>query len=101
MPDPPTGTVTFLLTDIEGSTRLWEEHPEAMRPSLARHDALITTAALLTQSLSLWRELNQQGGIGACLIGFGGVAAARGKMEHASCLLGAGRRLLNTIAVME
>ena len=36
----PTGTVTFLFTDIEGSTRLWEEHPEAMRPALARHDAL-------------------------------------------------------------
>ena len=26
----PTGTVTFLLTDIEGSTRLWETVPEAM-----------------------------------------------------------------------
>src|SRR5207247_619569 len=34
------GTVTFLFTDIEGSTRLWEEHPEAMRAALARHDAL-------------------------------------------------------------
>src|SRR5437899_2693090 len=36
----PTGTVTFLFTDIEGSTRLWDQHPEAMRFSLARHDAL-------------------------------------------------------------
>jgi class 3 adenylate cyclase len=36
----PTGTVTFLLTDIEGSTRLWEEHPEAMEAVLARHDDL-------------------------------------------------------------
>ena len=36
----PTGTVTFLFTDIEGSTRLWEQHPEAMRAALARHDAL-------------------------------------------------------------
>ncbi len=40
MPELPTGPVTFLLTDIEGSTRLWEEHPEAMRESVARHDAL-------------------------------------------------------------
>src|SRR6185437_3855380 len=31
---------TFLFTDIEGSTRLWEEHPERMRAALARHDAL-------------------------------------------------------------
>jgi predicted ATPase/class 3 adenylate cyclase len=36
----PSGTVTFLFSDIEGSTRLWEQHPEAMRPALARHDAL-------------------------------------------------------------
>src|SRR5438034_1182683 len=30
MADLPTGTVTFLFTDIEGSTRLWEQHPRAM-----------------------------------------------------------------------
>jgi class 3 adenylate cyclase len=29
--DLPSGTVTFLFTDIEGSTCLWEEHPDAMR----------------------------------------------------------------------
>jgi predicted ATPase/class 3 adenylate cyclase len=40
----PSGTVTFLFTDIEGSTRLWEEHPEAMRLALARHDTLIRAA---------------------------------------------------------
>jgi class 3 adenylate cyclase len=44
MPALPTGTVTFLFTDIEGSTRLWEEHPEAMRVALARHDNLLHTA---------------------------------------------------------
>ncbi len=38
---PPTGTVTFLFTDIEGSTRLWEAQPETMRAALARHDALL------------------------------------------------------------
>jgi len=37
----PTGTVTFLFTDIEGSTKLWEAHPEEMRVALARHDALM------------------------------------------------------------
>jgi predicted ATPase/class 3 adenylate cyclase/DNA-binding CsgD family transcriptional regulator len=37
----PTGTVTFLLTDVEGSTRLWDQHREAMRAALAQHDLLI------------------------------------------------------------
>ena len=40
----PSGTVTFLFSDIEGSTRLWEEHPEAMRLALARHDELLRQA---------------------------------------------------------
>jgi predicted ATPase/class 3 adenylate cyclase len=37
----PTGTVTFLFTDVEGSTRLWEEAPEAMRAALVQHDAIV------------------------------------------------------------
>ena len=41
MADLPTGTVTFLMTDIEGSTALWEQHRDATRSALARHDALI------------------------------------------------------------
>src|ERR1700758_4310251 len=40
----PTGTVTFLFTDIEGSTSLWEQYPDAMRVALARHDALLRHA---------------------------------------------------------
>jgi predicted ATPase/class 3 adenylate cyclase len=40
----PSGTVTFLFTDIEGSTRLWEQQPEAMRIALARHDAILRHA---------------------------------------------------------
>jgi predicted ATPase/class 3 adenylate cyclase len=38
---PPTGTVTFLFTDIEGSTKLWERDAEAMQDALARHDAIL------------------------------------------------------------
>ncbi len=38
------GTVTFLFTDIEGSTKLWEQNPEAMRTALARHDAILRQA---------------------------------------------------------
>src|SRR5436190_10630638 len=34
-------TFTFLFTDIEGSTKLWEQYPEGMRDALARHDALL------------------------------------------------------------
>ena len=41
MSDLPTGTVTLLFTDIEGSTRLWEAHATAMRAALARHDTLL------------------------------------------------------------
>ncbi len=37
----PSGTVTFVFTDIEGSTRLWQEHPEAMKGALARHDVIV------------------------------------------------------------
>ena len=44
MSELPSGTVTFLFTDLEGSTRLWEEHPEAMRPALARHDTILRDA---------------------------------------------------------
>jgi len=44
MADRPTGTITFLFTDIEGSTKLWERHPDAMKAALARHDALIKQA---------------------------------------------------------
>jgi hypothetical protein len=38
---PPTGTVTFLFTDIEGSTRLWERDSSAMQVALARHDEIL------------------------------------------------------------
>ncbi len=51
MPEPsrpgpllPTGTVTFLFTDIEGSTRLWEKQHAAMQLALAQHDAILRNA---------------------------------------------------------
>jgi predicted ATPase/class 3 adenylate cyclase len=44
MASPPTGTVTFLFTDIEGSTKLWEDNAPAMQAALARHDELLRLA---------------------------------------------------------
>src|SRR4051812_14346022 len=41
MADLPSGTVTFLFTDIEGSTARWEQRTVAMQAALARHDALL------------------------------------------------------------
>jgi serine/threonine protein kinase/class 3 adenylate cyclase len=41
---PPTGTVTFLFTDIEGSTKLWEQHPNRMRQVLERHNEILRSA---------------------------------------------------------
>ena len=44
MPDLPSGTVTFLFTDIEGSTALWERDPVAMVIAVARHLTLLWAA---------------------------------------------------------
>jgi class 3 adenylate cyclase len=40
----PTGTVTFLFTDIVGSTQLWEQHPQEVPGALTHHDTLLRTA---------------------------------------------------------
>ncbi len=40
----PTGTVTFLFTDVEGSTRMWERYPEAMTAVLQRHEEILRDA---------------------------------------------------------
>ena len=40
----PTGTLIFLFTDIEGSTRLWDECPQEMQIALTRHDLLVREA---------------------------------------------------------
>jgi len=50
----PLGVVTFLFTDIEGSTRRWEADPEAMRAALAAHDDVLRTA-IEARPLSLGR----------------------------------------------
>ena len=41
---PPTGVVTFLFTDVEGSTRRWEADAVTMRLALADHDRILRNA---------------------------------------------------------
>src|ERR687889_428510 len=40
---PHTGKITFLFTDVEGSTSLWERKPKAMSEALSRHDEILCT----------------------------------------------------------
>ncbi|MEP6670875.1 MAG: adenylate/guanylate cyclase domain-containing protein [Chthoniobacter sp.] len=40
----PIGTITFLFSDIEGSSKKWEQHPDAMRVALAAHDKMLRAA---------------------------------------------------------
>src|SRR5947209_1979310 len=40
----PTGTVTFMFTDIEGSTKRWEQYPQAMQTAVERHDIFLRQA---------------------------------------------------------
>ncbi len=44
MVDPPSGSVTFLATDIQGSTEMWERYPAAMPQALERHEELLREA---------------------------------------------------------
>jgi class 3 adenylate cyclase len=47
----PTGTVTFLFTDVEGSTRLWAVDKDAMSASLVVHDELVRRAVASTTAM--------------------------------------------------
>lgn len=44
MSEMPTGTVTFLFTDLEASARMWETHTAEMEAALKRHDAILRAA---------------------------------------------------------
>ena len=61
MAELPSGTSTFLLTDVEERTALWEEAPEATRAALARHDALVgmgdeaEAVVCAAEQMAVWR----------------------------------------------
>ena len=42
--DPSPETLTFVLTDLESSTRLWEAFPDQMQEAVERHDAILRDA---------------------------------------------------------
>src|ERR687897_965940 len=44
MAEPHTGPLTFLFTDVEGSTSLWERNSEAMSEAFPRHDEILRAA---------------------------------------------------------
>jgi class 3 adenylate cyclase len=66
----PSGTATFLFTDIQGSTCLWETDPEAMRSALAVHDEVLRSAI---EAHGGW--VFKHTGDGVCAV-FGSVRAA-------------------------
>src|SRR5215212_6705885 len=81
MADLPTGTVTFLFTDIAGSTRLWEQHPQAMPVALACHETLIRQA------------IDTHGGVVFKIVGDGICAAFATAPDAAAAAIAAQRAL--------
>ena len=74
---PPSGTVTFLFTDVEGSTRLWEQHPVGMQVALERHDEIVRS------------EIERQGGYVFSTAGDGFAAAFSRVVDAVEAALGA------------
>jgi hypothetical protein len=59
MADLPTGTVTFLFTDLEGSTRLLQAHPHAYREAVRRHHALLRPWPRRSGTITRCRSANR------------------------------------------
>src|SRR3954470_13640019 len=78
---PSTATGTFLFTDLEGSTRLWEQFPDAMRSALGAHDAILRGA------------IEASGGTVVKTTGDGVMAVFGGAIDAASASLAAQLRL--------
>jgi predicted ATPase/class 3 adenylate cyclase len=81
MGERPFGTVTFLFTDIEGSTRLWQEGELSMRKAVARHDQV------------LGEVIADHGGVVFATMGDGLAAAFQSASAAVSCAVEAQRRL--------
>ncbi|HEY6570815.1 MAG TPA: adenylate/guanylate cyclase domain-containing protein [Candidatus Limnocylindrales bacterium] len=79
---PATETITFLFTDLEGSTRLWEQFPDAMQPALRRHDTILREA------------IETSGGTVVKTTGDGMMAVFGRGVDAATASLGAQRELI-------
>jgi predicted ATPase/class 3 adenylate cyclase len=83
-PEPEPQTLAFLITDIEGSTRLWEQYQRQMRDALERHDAILRDAVESSNGQvvkSMGDGLmavfgSAADGVGACLKAQHGLASA-------------------------
>ena len=58
----PSGVVTFLFTDIEGSTRRWEADAAAMRAALVAHDEVLRSS-IEAQGGFMFKHTNDHGGV--------------------------------------
>jgi predicted ATPase/class 3 adenylate cyclase/DNA-binding SARP family transcriptional activator len=72
----PTGVVTFLFTDIEGSTRWWGDHPKQMNEALASHHEIVTAIFRANTGYAF-----ASGGDGFCVAFADPVAAAVAAVE--------------------
>ncbi|HJY83442.1 MAG TPA: adenylate/guanylate cyclase domain-containing protein [Candidatus Binatia bacterium] len=52
----PNGTVTFLFTDVAGSTRHWEQDPDAMRVAMVEHDRIIEALTGQYRGMVVWHR---------------------------------------------
>src|SRR3954451_11202827 len=77
----PSGTVTLLFTDIEGSSRAWEEHPAQMRSALVRHDELVR-AAVVRNGGHVFKTV----GDAFCVVFADAADAARAAVDVQRCL---------------
>jgi predicted ATPase/class 3 adenylate cyclase/tetratricopeptide (TPR) repeat protein/DNA-binding CsgD family transcriptional regulator len=81
MAEPRTRTVTFLLTDVEGSTALWERDPVAMRQALACHDAVLADG-ISAHSGTIVKSRGEGDSVFAVFDGVGNALAAAVAIQH-------------------
>jgi class 3 adenylate cyclase len=83
VPERPTGIITLLFTDIEGSTGLWERHPLTMPAAMGRHDTILSEV-IETRGGYVFRTVGD-----AFFAAFAGAVAALGAALAAQRALGA------------